>query len=84
MTGDRPRDLHRWTSRLAWAGALLCLPLLLADWPIHQSSDFHPHFPIEHLFGFFAGLSLISCLGLALAARLGQSIVRRPEGYYDE
>jgi hypothetical protein len=84
MTGIPPARLDVWSRRIAWLGVALCLPLLLMDWVVHRDPDYHPHFACERWFGFYSGLSLISCLALVAAAKLWQMLVRRPEEYYRE
>lgn len=77
--------LGRHRKRLV-VGAILaaCVALLLSDIPIHQNPKFHPHFDYEKWFGWYAGLSLISCLMLAITARIWRSLVQRSEDYYRE
>jgi hypothetical protein len=68
-----------WVRRAAWVGASLCVPLLLVDRVRLGHPDFHPHFDGERWFGFYAGLSLVSCLALAAAAKIWQVVVTTAE-----
>jgi hypothetical protein len=83
MTSRPATSWSRWARRTAWFLVILCVPLALLDGPMHRRPDFHPHFPFERWFGFYAGLSLLACLVLAAAAKIWQIVVRRPEDYYD-
>lgn len=71
MTGSlrSPRTL-----RLA-AGVLLAA-VVAAGFVV----DLHPHFAIERLPAFHAGLGLLACAGLVAGARLLAALVGREEG----
>ena len=54
-----------------------------ASWPT-SSSTHHPRFTLEAIFGFGAWFGFLSCTALVLFAKALGTMLRRPEGYYDE
>lgn len=65
--------------RWAWAVLLLLAGLsVLAGLLVHG----HPHFDIESVFGFQAGLALLACLLVVGVAKLFCMVLGRPDDYY--
>jgi hypothetical protein len=72
----RPRTIRR-----LWQAFIAVLALtVLAELAIEA----HPHFAIEHLFGFNALYGFLACAALILVAKGIGLFVKRPERYYDE
>jgi hypothetical protein len=64
-----------WAVFIAVLAASVLLELLVA---------WHPHFPVERLFGFNALYGFLACAALILVAKAIGLLVKRPEDYYDE
>lgn len=72
---DQPRNVNR----IIWALVTVCLLLFFADAFYHK----HPHFEIEHLFGFYGVYGFFVCVALVLVAKSMRNILMRAEDYYD-
>lgn len=72
---DQPRNVNR----IIWALVAVCLLLFFADAVYHK----HPHFEIEHLFGFYGVYGFFVCVALVLVAKSMRNILMRSEDYYD-
>lgn len=72
---DQPKNL----TRVVWGLVVVCLLLFFADAFYHK----HPHFEIEHLFGFYGVYGFFVCVALVLVAKSLRAILMRPEDYYD-
>ena len=72
---DQPKNV----TRIVWALVAVCVLLFFADALYHK----HPHFEIEHLFGFYGVYGFFVCVALVLVAKSLRSILMRPEDYYD-
>ncbi|MGI9510923.1 MAG: hypothetical protein ACR2QJ_16405 [Geminicoccaceae bacterium] len=72
---DQPRNV----TRIIWTLVAVCVALFFADGFYHK----HPHFEIEHLFGFYGVYGFFVCIGLVLMAKSLRTILMRPEDYYD-
>lgn len=59
---------------------IACIALLAVEPLVHL----HPHFEVEHLFGFYGFYGLVACVALVLAAKALRVVLMRPENYYDE
>jgi len=72
---DHPGNV-RWSLRVFFAvlGALLIVDFFVPR---------HPHFFWEEAPGFYAAYGFVSCLVLALAARVLRFFIKRGEDYYD-
>lgn len=64
-----------------WIRGLLAVSVLaiLADLFVHK----HSNFTIEYLFGFYGFFGFLGAVVLIIVAKGVQSIVTRPESYYD-
>ena len=62
-----------------WISATLGVSLLLLDWLRLNHADFHPHVESERWFGFYVGLSTISCLAMAALAGIVRAVVADSE-----
>ena len=67
-------------TKLYWGVWIACGLLLLAEPFVHL----HPYFKAEETFGFYGIYGLLACVALVIVAKVLQSIVSRPEDYYDE
>ncbi|MDH3660955.1 MAG: hypothetical protein OEU92_13180 [Alphaproteobacteria bacterium] len=72
---DRPKNV----SLIVWALVGVCVALFFADAFYHK----HPHFEIEHLFGFYGVYGFFVCIALVLVAKSLRAILMRSEDYYD-
>jgi hypothetical protein len=65
-------------TKIAWTLAAVCALLLAADAFYAK----HGHFPIEHVFGFYALFGFVAYVGLIFLAKGLRTILMRPEDYY--
>ena len=66
---------------MIWKGFLAALALtVLAQLAIEP----HPHFAVEHLFGWNALYGFLACAALILLARALGLLLKRRDDYYDE
>jgi uncharacterized membrane protein len=72
---DQPRNV----TRVVWTLVAVCVLLFFADAFYHK----HPHFEIEHLFGFYGIYGFFVCVALVLIAKSLRAILMRSEDYYD-
>lgn len=72
---DQPKTI----SLIIWTLIAVCVALFFIDAFYHK----HPHFEIEHLFGFYGVYGFFVCIALVLAAKSLRKILMRPEDYYD-
>lgn len=73
---DRPRNI-----RILIVIALIVLALsVIADF-FYQG---HPHFVVDGWFGFYAWYGFLTCIAMALGAKLLGFWLRRPDDYYDD
>jgi hypothetical protein len=80
MSGSQPpRRVAAWTRRALWISLALGISLLLLDRLRLRHPDFHPHFAAERWFGFFAGLSALSCLLLAVVVGMVRAVAADTE-----
>jgi hypothetical protein len=69
------------TIRRLWIGfAIALVVVVMTDVIIAH----HPRFTLEAIFGFGAWFGFLSCTALVLFAKALGTVLRRPEGYYDE
>lgn len=67
--------------RRLWQVFLAVLALTLVAQPF---VEWHPHFAMEKLFGFYALYGFLACAVLILIAKGLGCFVKRPQEYYDE
>ncbi len=66
--------------RKLWFGLLIILALtLIAGLFI----DFHEHFGVESLFGFYAWYGFGSCVLMVVVAKLLGFVLKRPDNYFE-
>jgi hypothetical protein len=65
-------------TKIAWTLGAVCVLLLAADAFYAK----HGHFPIEHVFGFYALFGFVAYVGLIFLAKGLRTILMRPEDYY--
>ena len=72
---DEPRNVNL----IVWSLVAVCVLLFFADALYHK----HPHFEIEHLFGFYGVYGFFVCVALVLVAKSMRKVLMRSEDYYD-
>jgi len=72
---DHPRNV----TRLVRGLYVLCGLAFLADLLYRK----HPHFEVEHWFGFYAGFGFLASVTLVLTAKQLRKLLMRDEDYYE-
>ena len=72
---DNPNNV-----RLLWRLFLAVLALTVFA---EAFIDLHPHFEIEHLFGFNAWYGLLTCAAMIAVAKVLGAVLKRTDTYYD-
>lgn len=72
---DQPKNI----ALIVWILVAVCMLLFFADAFYHK----HPHFEIEHLFGFYGVYGFFVCVALVLVAKWMRTLLMRSEDYYE-
>lgn len=79
MKPDPPTPEHASGHKRRWRAAVAVLALVVLA---ESVVTLHPHFAIESVFGFYAGLGFVACVAMVLVARGLAKALARPEGFY--
>ena len=61
----------------------ICGLLLVADVVLYAALHDHPHFEIERIPGFYAGLGFVALVVIVMLGKRFGTLVKREEDYYD-
>ena len=85
VMAERPQGERRYwlddpsnVTKIVWTLGTVCVLLVVADAFYAK----HGHFPIEHVFGFYALFGFVAYVGLIFLAKRLRTILMRPEDYY--
>lgn len=73
---DKPSNVKR-----LWRFFLLILALTVVA---EGFVSLHPHFDVEHVFGFHAWYGLLVCAAMIVVAKALALLLKRPDTFYDK